>query len=152
MTAPGVPPVRPQPASRRNQQLLENLRLLPQLSIREVWPGLCDVAAAVPRDMSRLVGQLLHIGVESALEKPPAVMLAMLRTLRPVASVGPVTLATRADDVLAILEGNETFSVQPYTPTMVRLAGPFVLGMDGDDHAAGGRGANHQRGQSRSIV
>jgi cytochrome P450 len=73
------------------------------------------------------------------MEDPPAWALALLRRFRPVQTVGPVTVATRADDVVAVLRDEQKFQVRRYGRTMSELAGPFALGLDGPEHAAARR-------------
>jgi cytochrome P450 len=112
----------------------ETLRLLREVRVREMLPGLRDVAAAAPGDLRRLVDQVWLLRLESGLEDPPAWGLALLRRFRPVLPVGPITLVTRADDVVGVLTDQQTFRVTPYARTMLDLAGPFALGLDGADH------------------
>jgi cytochrome P450 len=115
---------------------LENLRLLRELRLRTVLPGLRDVAVAVPGDLRRLAHQVALLRAESTLGDPPPWALALLRRFRPVIPIGRVTLATRARDVVSILCDDQAFNVQPYAHHFAELAGPFPLGLDGAEHAA----------------
>jgi cytochrome P450 len=124
------------PAFEKQPRLAENLRLVREFRPSAILPGLRDVATEAPGDIRRWLRQLTMLTVESSLEDTPGWLLALLRTFRPVLARGPVTLATRADDVLKILRDEETFTVRPYAHTMEHFAGPFVLGLDGAQHAA----------------
>ena len=99
-------------------------------------PGVQDVVRELPSDLRRWARQRTTLTFESAVEDPPGWLLDLLRTFRPVLRHGSVTVATRVEDVRDILRDEEAFTVKPYGRTMEHFSGPFVLGLDGERHAA----------------
>ena len=55
--------------------------------------------------------------------------LGLLRRVRPVVRIGTIAIATSHAETREILERDEDFTVELYTPKMAATVGPFLLGM-----------------------
>ncbi len=107
-----------------------------QLHLDGVLPPLRAVLAELPGDLRRGVAQVAELTVGAKLSDPPPLLLALLRRFRPRQTVKHLTLLTRARDVTAAASDTSgQYLVTPYVKPINRLAGGFVLGLDGPAHA-----------------
>lgn len=96
---------------------------------------LLAVTRELPGDVARLAGQLLAAGRGRLIADPPAALLGVLRRVRPVLRLGPLTLYTAGVDVERILRDAAAYRVSPYGAVGRDLIGEFALGVDGERHA-----------------
>ncbi len=91
-------------------------------------------------DLEHLAGRLaadvegfVKEGVEKLerhVEEHPQPLFALLRRLQPVLVIHGVAIVTRYDDVVAVLEDDRSFGVEPYGVKMRALTGEFILGLN----------------------
>lgn len=103
--------------------------------LRFATARLLAVSRDLPGDLARLAGQLLTAGRGRLIADPPVALLGILRRVRPVLRLGPLTLYTAGVDVERILGDTAGYRVSPYGDVGRDLIGEFALGVDGDRHA-----------------
>ncbi len=110
------------------------LRSLSEMQLARILPPVGTVVRQLPGDARRGAGQLTRRTMQNLLSDPPLPVLTLLRRFRPRMSVKRLTLVTRGQDVIDVLTDADRYRVTPYATLMRRLAGPFALGLDGEDH------------------
>jgi cytochrome P450 len=87
------------------------------------------LGSRIGADVDRFVREGRH-ELETHFTEHPQPLFALLRTFKPVLLIHDIALVTRYDDVVAVLNDDEQFGVEPYSVKMTALAGPFILGLD----------------------
>ncbi len=88
-----------------------------------------DLGRRIGADVERFVSEGKQ-ELEHHLRDHPQPLFALLRTLKPVLVIHDIAIVTRYADVLAVLDDDDAFGVEPYGVKMRALAGEFILGLD----------------------
>ncbi len=85
-----------------------------------------------PADDGGLKGRALRAGEIYALQHSglAAALFAVLRRVKPNATIAETTIVTRLSDVHEVLSRDDAFTVGLYAPKMEAIAGTFILGME----------------------
>jgi cytochrome P450 len=83
-------------------------------------------------DGGGLKGRALRAGEIFALQHSglTAAFFAVLRHVKPIATIAETTIVTRQSDVHEVLSRDDAFTVGLYAPKMEAIAGRFILGME----------------------
>lgn len=92
-----------------------------------------DPDAGKPNPLQRGLARVQLAGETFVFQHPPFTRkaLGLLQRFRPIAKLGSIVVVTKHADVVDILERDDDFTVEMYTPKMLQAVGPrpFILGM-----------------------